>query len=100
VASQAARRLVPVTMELDGKSAIIVFPDADLAAAAAVASDFTAAGGESCVGGCRALVHESIYDDFIDAIAKHVTQIRLRDLALPTTDMGPLCTAAQLAPHH
>lgn len=98
VAAQAAQRLVPVTMELGGKSANIVFPDADLdAAAAAVAGGFIAAGGQSCVAGSRAVVHESIYDDMIDRLTVHAKQIRMGDPAQLTTDMGPVCTPAQLS---
>ena len=98
VAAQAAQRLVPVTMELGGKSANIVFPDADLdAAAAAVAGGFIAAGGQSCVAGSRAVVHESIYDDMIDRLTVHAKQVRMGDPARLTTDMGPVCTPAQLA---
>jgi aldehyde dehydrogenase (NAD+) len=98
VAAQAAQRLVPVTMELGGKSANIVFPDADLdAAAAAVASSFIAACGQSCVAGSRAVVHESIYEDMIDRLTAHAKQVRMGDPAQPTTDMGPVCTPAQLS---
>jgi acyl-CoA reductase-like NAD-dependent aldehyde dehydrogenase len=96
VATQAAQRLVPVTMELGGKSANIVFPDADLdAAAAAVAAGFIAAGGQSCVAGSRAVVHESIYDDMIERLDAHAKQVRMGDPAEPTTDMGPVCTQDQ-----
>jgi acyl-CoA reductase-like NAD-dependent aldehyde dehydrogenase len=98
VAAQAAERLVPVTMELGGKSANVVFPDADLdAAAAAVAAGFIAAGGQSCVAGSRAVVHESIYDDMIDRLAAHAKQVRMGDPAQHDTDMGPVCTQAQLS---
>jgi acyl-CoA reductase-like NAD-dependent aldehyde dehydrogenase len=97
VAAQAAARLVPVTMELGGKSANIVFADADLdAAAASVAAGFIAAGGQSCVAGSRALVHESIHDALLDRIAAIAKGVRLGDPADPATDMGPVCTAAQL----
>jgi aldehyde dehydrogenase (NAD+) len=98
VAAQAAQRLVPVTMELGGKSANIVFPDADIdAAAVAVAGGFIAAGGQSCVAGSRAVVHQSIYDDMIDRLTVHAKQVRMGDPAQLTTDMGPVCTPAQLA---
>jgi acyl-CoA reductase-like NAD-dependent aldehyde dehydrogenase len=98
VSAQAAQRLVPVTMELGGKSANIVFQDADLgAAAAAVAAGFIAAGGQSCVAGSRAVVHESIYDDMIGRLTTYAKQVRMGDPAQPTTDMGPVCTPAQLA---
>ena len=98
VAAQAAQRLVPVTMELGGKSANIVFADADLdSAAAAVAAGFIAAGGQSCVAGSRAVVHESIYDDMVDRLAAHAKQVRMGDPAERDTDMGPVCTQAQFS---
>jgi aldehyde dehydrogenase (NAD+) len=98
VAAQAAQRLVPVTMELGGKSANIVFPDADLdSAAAAVAAGFIAAGGQSCVAGSRAVLHESIYDGMIDRLAAHAKQVRMGDPAQRTTDMGPVCTQDQFS---
>ena len=98
VAAQAAQRLVPVTMELGGKSANIVFPDADLdSAAAAVAAGFIAAGGQSCVAGSRAVVHESIYDDMLGRLDAHAKQVRMGDPAQRITDMGPVCTQAQFS---
>jgi acyl-CoA reductase-like NAD-dependent aldehyde dehydrogenase len=98
VAAQAAQRLVPVTMELGGKSANIVFPDADLdSAAAAAAAGFIAAGGQSCVAGSRVVVHESIHDDVVDRLAAHAQQVRMGDPAQHTTDMGPVCTQGQFS---
>jgi acyl-CoA reductase-like NAD-dependent aldehyde dehydrogenase len=98
VATQAAQRLVPVTMELGGKSANIVFPDADLgSAAAAIAAGFIAAGGQSCVAGSRAVVHESIYDNMIDRLEAHAKQVRMGDPAQRGTEMGPVCTQAQFS---
>jgi acyl-CoA reductase-like NAD-dependent aldehyde dehydrogenase len=98
VAAQAAARLEPVTMELGGKSANIVFEDADLdAASGAVAAGFIAAGGQSCVAGSRALVHESIYDTMLERLTEIAKQVRLGDPASSDTDMGPVCTNAQLA---
>jgi (Z)-2-((N-methylformamido)methylene)-5-hydroxybutyrolactone dehydrogenase len=97
VAAEAAAGLIPVTMELGGKSANVVFADADLdAAGLAVAAGFTAAGGQSCVAGSRVLVHSSIHDELLERIVEHVGKLRLGDPADPTTDMGPVCNQAQL----
>jgi acyl-CoA reductase-like NAD-dependent aldehyde dehydrogenase len=97
VAAQAATRLAPVTMELGGKSANLVFADADLdAAVAAVTAGFTAASGQSCVAGSRALVHESVFDTVLDQVVAAAKELRLGDPALPYTDMGPVCIQAQL----
>ncbi|MYZ34440.1 aldehyde dehydrogenase family protein [Streptomyces sp. MnatMP-M17] len=97
VAAQAARRLVPAVMELGGKSANLVFPDADVEqAAAAVAAGFTSAGGQSCVAGTRVLVHRSIHDEVVKRIVKQLADLRLGDPSQPDTDMGPLCTSDQV----
>jgi aldehyde dehydrogenase (NAD+) len=97
VAAQAAQRLIPVTMELGGKSAHIVFPEADLARAArGITRAFTAASGQSCMCGSRALIHESVYDEVVRQILEHVAQVRQGDPKDPATDMGPMCTAAQV----
>jgi aldehyde dehydrogenase (NAD+) len=98
VAGQAAQRLVPVTMELGGKSANIVFADADLdAAALGIAQGFTAAAGQSCMCGSRALIEASVYDTVVDRVLDHVRKVRLGDPADPNTDLGPVCSAPQLA---
>jgi aldehyde dehydrogenase (NAD+) len=74
-----------------------VFPDADLdAAITAVAAGFAAAGGQSCVAGSRALVHESVFNAVLDGVVAAAKQLRLGDPALPDTDMGPVCNQAQL----
>jgi aldehyde dehydrogenase (NAD+) len=97
VAGQAARRLVPVTMELGGKSANIVFADADLdTAALGVAQGFTAAAGQSCMCGSRALLQRPVYDEVIERVLAHVAKLSLGDPSDPGTDIGPVCTAAQL----
>jgi acyl-CoA reductase-like NAD-dependent aldehyde dehydrogenase len=84
-------------MELGGKSANLVFADADLdAAVAAVTAGFTAASGQSCVAGSRALVHESVFDTVLDQVVAAAKELRLGDPALPDTDMGPVCIQAQL----
>lgn len=97
VGEQAARLLIPTVMELGGKSANMIFEDADLERAiAGVFAGFTASSGQSCVCGSRALVHESIYDDVIAKLASMAIAVKLGDPAAPDTQMGPFCTAAQL----
>ena len=98
VASQAAQYLIPSIMELGGKSPNIVFEDANLdKAAAGVLGGFTAAGGQSCVCGSRALVQESIYDQIVERLAADVPTLTLGDPTDPKTDIGPFCTGDQLA---
>jgi acyl-CoA reductase-like NAD-dependent aldehyde dehydrogenase len=96
VAEQAARLLVPVIMELGGKSANIVFADADLdRAALGVVAGFTGASGQSCVAGTRILVERRIHDDFLARLVEQVEALRLGDPSAESTDLGPTCNRAQ-----
>jgi aldehyde dehydrogenase (NAD+) len=98
VALAAAQRLVPVTLELGGKSANIVFGDADLdAAEAGVLAGIFAAAGQTCVAGSRALVHRSIYDDFVSRIVARAGAVQIGDPMDEASQMGPVATADQLA---
>ncbi|MET7400380.1 aldehyde dehydrogenase [Dactylosporangium sp. NPDC005572] len=97
VAAHAAQRLVPVTMELGGKAANVVFADADIAKAAqAVAQGFTAAGGQSCQCGSRALIEASVYEEVLHRVVEYVTKLTFGDPSDPATDVGPMCNGAQL----
>lgn len=96
VAASAGASLSDVTLELGGKSANVVFADADPAAAAnGLVSGIFAAAGQTCIAGSRALIHESIYEDVISRVAERASRIRLGDPADPDTDMGPLASQAQ-----
>lgn len=96
VAANAAANLVPCVFELGGKSANIVFDDADLdrAVIGAVAGIF-AAGGQTCIAGSRLLVQERVYDKVVDALAARADRIRLGDPMDPETEMGPIAHRAQ-----
>ncbi|GEL26932.1 aldehyde dehydrogenase [Pseudonocardia sulfidoxydans NBRC 16205] len=97
VAQGAAGHLARTTLELGGKSAQLVFPDADLDAAVdGVISGIFAASGQTCVAGSRLLVHDDIHDDFVDRLAKRAGAIVLGDPLDPGTEMGPLANRAQL----
>jgi len=97
VGEQAARTLTPTVMELGGKSANMVFEDADLdKAVAGVFAGFTASSGQSCVCGSRALVQDSIYDEVVAKLAAMAGSLKLGDPSDPATDVGPFCTAPQL----
>lgn len=95
VAAGCARGLKPVTLELGGKSANIVFDDADLeqAAAAAPGSVFDNA-GQDCCARSRLLVQRSVYDRFLELLEPAVAAWQVGDPALESTQMGPLISSA------
>jgi aldehyde dehydrogenase (NAD+) len=97
VAAAAASRLARSTLELGGKSANIVFDDADLdAAEAGILAGIYAAAGQSCVAGSRVLLHERIHDELLERVARRAETIRLGDPMAETTQMGPIANEPQL----
>ncbi len=96
IAAGAAESIKRVTLELGGKSANIVFADADLeaAAAAAPAAVFGNA-GQDCCARSRILVQSSVLDRFLELLEPHVLGLRVGDPLLENTQMGPLISAAQ-----
>jgi len=96
VAHAAADNLNRVTLELGGKSPQIVFPDADLTAAAnGLIAGVFAATGQTCMAGSRLIVHESVHDDLVSLIAERAAAIRLGDPNDPQTEMGPVANEPQ-----
>jgi acyl-CoA reductase-like NAD-dependent aldehyde dehydrogenase len=95
VAAKCARALKPVTLELGGKSANIIFDDADLALAAAAAPGavFDNA-GQDCCARSRILVQRSVYDRFLELLEPAVAAWQVGDPALEATQMGPLISSA------
>jgi aldehyde dehydrogenase (NAD+) len=92
----AARGIKPVTLELGGKSANIVFADADFDnAVKGVVSGIFAATGQTCVAGSRALVQRSIYDEFLDAFVEFAKTARMGDPLDTATQVGPITTRPQ-----
>jgi acyl-CoA reductase-like NAD-dependent aldehyde dehydrogenase len=91
-----AEQVKRVTLELGGKSANIIFADADLerAAAAAPASVFDNA-GQDCCARSRMLIQDSVYDRFLALLEPAVKAFRVEDPALPTAEMGPLISSGQ-----
>ncbi|KGS15178.1 aldehyde dehydrogenase family protein [Pseudomonas coronafaciens] len=96
IAVAAAQRCIPAVLELGGKSANIVFEDADLDVAlrGAQAAIFSGA-GQSCVSGSRLLVQESIFEKFTNALAVAATQFKVGDPSDPETQIGPINNAKQ-----
>jgi betaine-aldehyde dehydrogenase len=91
IAELAAKKLMPVSLELGGKSPTIVCADADLDhAVAGVIYGMFSSSGESCVAGSRAFVHSSVYAEFKRRLLEQTAKLRVADPALETTHMGPL----------
>lgn len=96
IGATAGENVVPVTLELGGKSPNIVFEDADLenAVNGAVKGIFGSA-GQTCVAGSRLFLHESIHDQFVDALVDRIDDIVLGDPFDPETDIGPIANEHQ-----
>jgi acyl-CoA reductase-like NAD-dependent aldehyde dehydrogenase len=96
IAARAAETIKRVTLELGGKSANLIFADADLerAAAAAPMAVFGNA-GQDCCARSRILVESSALDRFMDALEEAVEAIRVGDPLDDETEMGPLISADQ-----
>ncbi|ROZ49001.1 aldehyde dehydrogenase family protein [Rhodococcus sp. WS3] len=91
-----AETLKRVVLELGGKSASIVFADADLdAAARAVVSNMTLHSGQACILHTRTLVEKAVHDDLVERVVKLLREMRLGDPADPDTTMGPLISDMQ-----
>ena len=96
VGEAAVRNMTRFTLELGGKSAQVVFPDADLDAAAnGVISGIFAATGQTCLAGSRLLVHESVADELVERIVRRASTIKLGDPRDPATEMGPVSNRPQ-----
>ncbi|MBN9099113.1 MULTISPECIES: aldehyde dehydrogenase [unclassified Pseudonocardia] len=96
VAHAAAENLNKVTLELGGKSPQIVFPDADLQAAAnGLVAGVFAATGQTCMAGSRLIVHADVHDELVRLVAARAAQIRLGDPNDPETEMGPVANRPQ-----
>jgi len=86
-----------LTMELGGKNAIIVLPDVDLDAAADAVvrgSSFRTTQGQSCQATSRVLAHDDIHDSLLDRVSARLDVLRMGTAYDPSTDVGPLVTAA------
>ena len=97
VAAAAAKTLKRVTLELGGKSPLIVFSDADLEAAAkgALMGNFYTQ-GEVCSNGTRVFVHRSILDKFFQKLQVRLASIQVGDPVNPATNVGALISATHL----
>ncbi|MFC4503500.1 MULTISPECIES: aldehyde dehydrogenase family protein [Streptomyces] len=90
LAAVAAGRLIPLTLELGGKSPLLVFADADLdRAVAAAVTALAANAGQICSATARLLVEESVHDEVVDRVVAAAEKLQ------PGVDFGPLITEAQ-----
>jgi betaine-aldehyde dehydrogenase len=93
IARIAAEKLMPVTLELGGKSPTIVFDDADLEhAVAGVLFGIFSSSGESCIAGSRLFVHRGVKEAFLERLLRATEKLRVGDPEDPATQMGPLIT--------
>jgi acyl-CoA reductase-like NAD-dependent aldehyde dehydrogenase len=95
VATAAAQRFAKATVELGGKTPVLVFEDVDVDdAARGVAFGGFVAAGQTCICGSRVLVHRSIHDRFVERLVEVARSIRIGDPLDPRTQLGPLISSA------
>ncbi|HVD00232.1 MAG TPA: aldehyde dehydrogenase family protein [Candidatus Dormibacteraeota bacterium] len=97
VMRRAADRIVPVSLELGGKSPAVVFPDSDndkVAEGVISGMRFTRQ-GQSCTAGSRLFLHESIYDSFMARLTARLAAMRVGDPLDEATDMGAIINRKQ-----
>lgn len=95
IAETAARKLMPVALELGGKSPHIVFDDASVdAAVAGLAGGIFEGSGQSCVAGSRAFVQRGVYDEVVAKLVATARALRVDLPDAPGAEMGPLATFA------
>lgn len=94
IAEVCARSMKRYSLELGGKSPVLVFPDANLERAVpAVAMSVFANSGQVCAAGTRLFVHEDIHDEFVAAVREFADRLKVG--AEPDSDLGPLISATQ-----
>jgi betaine-aldehyde dehydrogenase len=94
IAHIAADKMMPVSLELGGKSPTMVLEDADLDHAVnGVLYGIFSSSGESCIAGSRLFVARPLYDEFVTRLAEAAKTLRVGDPADERTQMGPLITA-------
>ncbi len=93
-----ADNIVPAVLELGGKNANIVFPDADMdrAVAGTVAGMSLSVCGQSCQSGTRLFLHRDVHDAFLERLVAKLEKVRIGIAADEATEMGPLISARQL----
>ncbi|MHB8187776.1 MAG: aldehyde dehydrogenase family protein [Dermatophilaceae bacterium] len=96
IAKAAAENVIPVALELGGKSPNIVFPDADLdAAVPTIVRALLQNAGQTCSAGSRLLVHADVHDELLDRLDGLLSKVRIGP-GPDDPDLGPLISAKQL----
>jgi betaine-aldehyde dehydrogenase len=93
----AADHIIPVTLELGGKSPQILFPDADneKTADGVIAAMRFARQGQSCTAGSRLFLHKTVFDSFLDKLATKLGKLKVGDPLEETNDMGAIVSRQQ-----
>jgi aldehyde dehydrogenase (NAD+) len=95
IGAVAAEKIMPVSLELGGKSPTIVLPDADVGqAVAGVLFGIFSSSGQSCVAGSRVFVHADRYEEVLDRIVRAAEKLRVGPGGDPATQVAPLVTHA------
>jgi betaine-aldehyde dehydrogenase len=95
IARLAAEKLMPLSLELGGKSPTIVFEDADMDHAVnGVLYGIFSSSGQACIAGARLFVQRSVYDQFMARLVEGARKLRIGDPQDPETQMGPLISKA------
>ncbi|PHQ71644.1 MAG: hypothetical protein COB93_02855 [Sneathiella sp.] len=96
IAKNAANSFKRMTLELGGKSAQLIFPDANIDnAVRGVVSGIFAATGQTCIAGSRVLVHDSIHDEFLEKFITMASVAKMGDPMNSETQVGPVTTRPQ-----
>ncbi len=97
IQAAAAGRVKRVGLELGGKSPFIIFPDADLQAAAAAAQlGVWGASGQVCTAGTRVMVHHDVHDEVVERIVEGSRKMKIGPGLDPSSELGPVVSADQL----
>jgi len=97
ILAAAAVNMKRVTLELGGKSPIIVMPDADLERAAnAIGDEICFKTGQFCAAGTRLFVHQRAHDEVVERIAARLRDVKVGPGTVPGTQMGPIISEKQL----
>ena len=97
IVKNSSENLSQVSLELGGKSPVVVFDDADQENALnGITAGIFGASGQSCIAGSRLYLHENIYEEFLNKLVEKAKKIKLGGPMEPNTQMGPLNSYKQL----